>query len=197
MTSVTDILKEHGKWLETSALVIKITKKLNIGERQAYRMINKEWKDKEIVKLSNPDRTVYCGLPEFGPLASGPESSFQEALILRCFKQLDEINEKNSTGNSLQAFQGLCSFIKTLPSHLKNKLDADVQQAKQAFFPYMDAFLLLEELKNSNAYQNNPRLQLVQAIVKRTTYGYVEYLVEKVSMLLHEESERLHEDKEK
>lgn len=64
---------------------------------------------------------------------------------------------------------------------------SQVQQAKQALYPYMDAFLLLEELKSKNAYQNNPRLQLAQTIVKHTAHGYVEYLVDKVSSLLHEQ----------
>jgi len=188
MTSVTDILKQHGKWIETSALVRKITKQLDISPRQAYRLINKAWREKEIVKISNPDRTVFCGLVEFGPLpfSSAPQSSFQEAFLLRCFKQLDQINEKDATGNSLQAFQELCSFIKTLPSALRDKISPDVEQAKQALSPYLDAFLLLEELKNSKAYQDNPKLQVVQALVKRSSHEYVEYLVGRVSSLLHE-----------
>jgi hypothetical protein len=37
--TVADILKIHGKWVETEPLIALITEKLGIRERQAYRKI--------------------------------------------------------------------------------------------------------------------------------------------------------------
>ena len=61
--SVADILKIHGKWIESSQLIDLVVKKLKISQRQAYRYIKK---DKQILKLVLSDRTVLYGLGEFG-----------------------------------------------------------------------------------------------------------------------------------
>lgn len=61
--SVTDILKIHGKWIQSSKFTDLIGKKLKISERQAIRLIKK---DTQILKLVLPDRTVLYGLAEFG-----------------------------------------------------------------------------------------------------------------------------------
>jgi hypothetical protein len=61
--SVADILKIHGKWIESNQFINLVVEKLKIGERQAYRLIKK---DKLILKLVLSDRTVLYGLGEFG-----------------------------------------------------------------------------------------------------------------------------------
>lgn len=193
--TVAKILKEIGKPTETSKLATKVSKERDVSIVQAYRLIKKAWKDNEIKKSPLPDRGVLNYLPEMVIQTSRSKEtlSFQDAFLYRCFKQLDEINEKNVTGNSLQAFQRLCSFINTLPSHLKDKLSPDIQQAKQELSPYMEILKLEEMTINSainSALQNSPGHQPLKVIMEHRAYDYVENLVEKVSMLLHGEFER-------
>ncbi len=189
--TVAKVLKEIGKPTETSKLVTEVSNECNVSTPQAYRLIKKAWKDNEIKKTTLPDRSVLNYLPEMVIQTSRSKEtlSFQDAFLYRCFKQLDEINEKNITGNSIQAFQKLCSFINTLPSHLKDKLSPDIQQAKQELSPYME-LLKLEEMTVNSALQNSSGHQPLKVIMKHRAYEYVENLVEKVSVFLHGEFER-------
>jgi len=61
--SVADILKILGDWTESNKFIELVREKLKISDRQAYRLIKK---DKQILKLVLPDRTVLYGLAEFG-----------------------------------------------------------------------------------------------------------------------------------
>ena len=185
MTSVADILKKHGKWLETSVLVKKISRELHISERQAYRVLNRAWKNREIVKVSNPDRTVYCGLPEFGPLASS-SGRFQEVFLLRCFKLLDRANEKFLKHDYYGAFQELFILVKTLPPHMRDKLEPEVQQVEQKIFS--DILVFSKEYRDHEGdpdYQNR-----VDHMVKGIPLHYVPDLVGKFSAVLHEEFQK-------
>lgn len=71
--SVADILKIHGKWIESSEFIESIRDKLKISERQAYRLVKR---DKQILKLVLSDRTVLYGLPEFGLPSEVKSSKF-------------------------------------------------------------------------------------------------------------------------
>ena len=63
--SVTDILKIHHDWIESTAFVSLVSQKLRVSDRQAYRLIKKE---SGILKSLIPNsRAVIYGLPEFGP----------------------------------------------------------------------------------------------------------------------------------
>jgi hypothetical protein len=57
----------HGKWITAKEFVSQLHDKLEVGERQAYILINKAWKKKEIEKCVLSNRQVIYGLPEFGP----------------------------------------------------------------------------------------------------------------------------------
>lgn len=64
--SVAEILKIHGKFIHGKEFAALVHEKLGVGDRQAYILISKAWKKKEIEKHLLPNRSVIYGLPEFG-----------------------------------------------------------------------------------------------------------------------------------
>jgi len=67
--SVAEILKMHGKWIETSKFTKFVADKLKVTERHAYNLIKKAWGKNEIIKVRlKNSRNVLNGLAEFGPL---------------------------------------------------------------------------------------------------------------------------------
>ncbi|MEM3459207.1 MAG: hypothetical protein QXN36_01275 [Candidatus Bathyarchaeia archaeon] len=98
--SVADILKEHGKWIESSKFLKKVREKLNISERQAYRLIKK---DKLILKLTLQDRRVLYGLAEFGLPTSEAEKP----------SEIELIKEDAVKGNDVEAWNRLVLYADT------------------------------------------------------------------------------------
>jgi len=68
--TVADILKIHGKYVESKQLVSLVAEKMSIDQRQAYRKIKESFQNNDIKKFQLPDRSVLYGLAEFGPLSS-------------------------------------------------------------------------------------------------------------------------------
>lgn len=180
--SVVDILRKHGKWAETQKLVNMVAEELNISDRQAYRKITQAWKNKEIRKIPLPDRSVLCGLPEW-PISTKSSKkkrgalSFQDAFLHRCFKKLDEICTSNQK-HSLQAFLQIRSFIMTLPPSLKEKVRPDLAKAEKSF---------LERNKISLPIKKDLSFMLMHGDEEEIGAPEVDYLVDKISTLLHEQ----------
>lgn len=64
MTSAHDILKGHGDWIQSKDFLALVAEKLELkSERQAYRRVKEDVRNKLIVKLTLPDRRVVYGLP--------------------------------------------------------------------------------------------------------------------------------------
>ena len=76
--TVTAILSAHGKWITRREFVQLVSKKRNIKERQAYNVIKKAVKNKEIKKHILSDRTTLYGLPEFGPPLFKKENKYNK-----------------------------------------------------------------------------------------------------------------------
>jgi hypothetical protein len=71
--SVADILRIHGKWIQTKELVLLVAQKMRISERQAYRLIKK---NKELIRIPLTNRNVIYGLAEFGKPHSHENKQF-------------------------------------------------------------------------------------------------------------------------
>lgn len=82
MTSVADLLREHGKFMESSKLVKAIEKQMKISARQAYRRIGKAESRREVRKIVLPDRCVLYGLPSW-PIDMAPETRQRLAEVPR------------------------------------------------------------------------------------------------------------------
>jgi len=84
--SVADILRKYGKWIQSTPFNELVAKELGISEKQAYRKIKKAWKNKEILKITLPNRNVLYGLPEFGA-SSNEEKPSKEDFLEYCVKK--------------------------------------------------------------------------------------------------------------
>jgi len=182
--SVVDILKKHGKWTETKKLAKIVAKEHNISVRQAYRKISRAWKNKEIRKLTLPDRNVLCGLPEWpfsATTSKKPRGTlrFKDTFLLRCFKKLDEIGSSNLQ-DSVTAFLKLRSFIMTLPPSLKEKIKPDYARTEKSFL----------ERKHLSFPINLDLMLLGRMEREEIGAPEVDYLIDKISTLLHEQLER-------
>ncbi len=137
--TVADILKIHGKWIESKQLISQISQKMAINERQAYRKIKDAFKNGEIKKVLLPNNSVLYGLAEFGPLSSENtlESSdvrtlnFNDAFLYECFNKLDRITRKTDRSPD-KAFRELMFFTATLPNELKEKIKSSQDRAIEA-----------------------------------------------------------------
>ena len=182
--SVADILRKHGKWLETKKLAAMVAKELNIGNRQAYRKINQAWKHKQIRKLTLPDRSVLNGLPEWA-ISTTPSkqpretTSRQDAYLYRCLKKVEEISDAN-LHDSLNAFLELRSFIMTLPPSLKEKVKEDYVLAEKRFLGRKGISLPI----------TRDSMLLHALIGPEIGAPEVEQLIDKVSAALHEQLSR-------
>ena len=78
--SVAEILKIHGKWVESSKLVELIAAKQKISNRYAYSLIKKAGESRQILKVVLPNRNVLYGLAEFG----APDGSSAEETLRLC-----------------------------------------------------------------------------------------------------------------
>jgi hypothetical protein len=63
--SPDEILRKHGKWVESLKFAEIVAQERKVSIRQARNIIKKE--SKKIIKHVFSDRTVIYGLPEFGP----------------------------------------------------------------------------------------------------------------------------------
>src|SRR4030067_2351801 len=63
--SPDEILRKHGKWVESSKFAEIIAEKREVSVRQARNIMKNE--STKIIKHVFSDRTVIYGLPEFGP----------------------------------------------------------------------------------------------------------------------------------
>jgi len=183
--SVADILKKHGRWLETKQLATMVAKELDVSNRQAYRKINQAWKQKQIRKLTLPDRSILNGLPGWAfsttPSRQPREtSSRQEAYLYRCLKKIEEISDANLR-DSVHAFLELRSFIMTLPPSLKEKVKEDYVSAEKRFLGRKGISLPITW--RSMLIHNDPSGSEVGA-------PEVEHLIDKVSAALHEKLSR-------
>lgn len=191
--SATDILREIGKSTETSKLVEKIADELDISERQAYRLLKKAWKNKEIRKATLPDRTRINFLPEWGPLVGFTSETketlnFKEAFLYRCFKQLEEISHQavygpiEMWGEPCKALQELLFFIARLPKEVKDKLKPVKQKILKKVAEKQHKFINED---NKSAYNSEKRNELSEEY-ESECFQAVRILVDKVSTLLHE-----------
>lgn len=128
--SVADILKILGEWTESSKFVDEVAKRLKVSGRQAYRIIKK---DKQILKLVLPDRTVLYGLAEFGlpkSSESAPEvltSLIEKGLLTK--QDLESISTDDFLLTHPELFGGLSPKVRTLTlSMLKLIKELDFQK---------------------------------------------------------------------
>lgn len=173
--SVAEILKIHGRWIETTGLAALVADKLRITERHAYNKIKKAWENKEILKVELPNRSgVLCGLAEFGPLPFKPSLeekaqvktlNFQDAFFYDCFKKLEKIGDLN-TRNSRQAMLQVRSLLMRLPEELREELMPS----------YLKAEKRLWQKWNKEVIGFRPPL---------TGAPQVDYMVREISDLLH------------
>ena len=127
--SVADILKIHGKWVDSKDLVKLVSQKMGIGQREAYRKIKEAVKNGDIKKYQLPNRGVLYGLAEFGPLSSEKKSktskatplSFNDAFLYDSFKKIDKISS-NAEFAPDEALRELLFLIASLPKELKIKI---------------------------------------------------------------------------
>lgn len=119
------MLKLHGKWIRSKEFVSFVREKLNVSERMAHIKIKEAWENKEILKITLPDRTVLYGLPEFGYPKEKTEGvlNFETIFLIECFRELEEISRKASENPALGLNQ-LRAFISKLPKPLKSELKA-------------------------------------------------------------------------
>lgn len=80
--TITDILKIHGKWIDSDALISLVAEKKGISGRQAYRDIKKAVGNRDILKEELPGGRVRYGLVEFGREPS------REAELIRAYAQI-------------------------------------------------------------------------------------------------------------
>jgi hypothetical protein len=165
--SASDILRMHGKWIESNKLIKLVAEKLRVGERQAYRKIKQ---DKQILRIVLPDRKVLYGLAEFG-LPEFEKPSKPNFFIEQCWVELQGISQLNETLsltdlNSLRAWPQLCGFIARLPEPLKQQLKLDAERAETAINQIFQ--------DNDAPWNKNGRVRVV-----------VRTMIDKVSTALH------------
>jgi hypothetical protein len=169
--SVSSILEDMGKPTETSTLVKKVAEVNAISKAQAYREISKAWKNKEIRKVTLPDRSVLNLLPEWNLPTSTHEKeglSFEDYLLYRQFQRLDRIGEENSR-DSVNAMLKVGSLIMTFPKDVKQEVVPCFLKAKRS---------LMKEWKKAEE-QNGCPTTLVGA-------SQVDYVVGAISDALYE-----------
>jgi len=67
MTSVADILRKNGEWMRGEALRKAVEKGLSISTRQTYRKIRYSVDKKQVIRITQPNRTTLYGLPGWPP----------------------------------------------------------------------------------------------------------------------------------
>jgi len=77
--SVGEILKIHGKWIESNQLNKQVAEKLDVSKRHAFSLIKKAYEGKEILRVEVGKYVLY-GLAEFGSII--PEASKPSMLNL-------------------------------------------------------------------------------------------------------------------
>jgi hypothetical protein len=191
--TVADILKIHGKYVESKQFVSLVAEKMSIDERQAYRKIKESFQNNEIKKFQLPDRSVLYGLAEFGPLssekvpkvASARTVNFNDAFLFDCFKKIDKISMNAHDQSPIQVFRELMFLIATFPKELKDKIKPLQDQAigvvtangKRQWEPKYKQFQLFED-----------RLEDPDFELKAVYYPQVLWLIDNVSSILHEYS---------
>lgn len=80
--SVAEILKIHGKWIQSTPFIKFVADKKRITERYAYILIKKAVENHDILRLLLENRTVLYGLTEFGPPQTTSKKQNDESLRL-------------------------------------------------------------------------------------------------------------------
>lgn len=170
--SVADILRQIGKPTQASKLVKKIADELRISERQAYRDIKKAAKYKEIRKVTLPDRSVLCLLPEWTLPTKQPKRTlnFEDAFKYYCLKRLDEIG-RLSILKPVNAFLELRNVIAMFPPTQRIKLEPVFKTT------YKTVAEIQKKMLSPNISPSDMQSK-IRAIVK--------YLIGEVSKVLHE-----------
>lgn len=185
--SVADILKIHGKCVESKEFVKSVSQKMGIGNREAYRKIKEALKNGEIKKYHLPDRGVIYGLAEFGPLNSGKRSKtakatpigFSDAFLYDSFKKIDKINSKAEFAPD-GALRELLFLIATLPKEIKLEIK-----------PLQDR--VIDEVRAKGRGKWEPRFGLLRALASDEPdqeffiecYNQVLFLVNELTSILH------------
>jgi len=152
-----------------------VAKKHKLSEKQAYRRMEANRKNKEIVKVELPGRRTMYGLPKW-PL---PKSKKEELQLLGPYphffwETVSEIKNLLAQKENWEAWTKTLVLIETFP--LKDKMKTDIDQAysrighTQNFKGVVDYIALVEQ----NQYFNTVSRQEIL------------YLLGKMSMLLHE-----------
>jgi hypothetical protein len=107
--SPDEILRNHGRWIESSKFAGIVADQRNVTVRQARNIIKKE--SKGITKHVFSDRTVIYGLPEFGPprLEVSKEknlakSDFYRMLGQQFWKERDKVMQLRLSGSNRELF---------------------------------------------------------------------------------------------
>jgi hypothetical protein len=124
--SVADIIKIHGKCVESKEFIKSVSQKMGIGEREAYRKIKDAVNNGDLKKYQLPDRGVLYGLPEYWPDLSKKKSKaskaiplgFDNAFYYETFKKIDKVNNKVEFAPD-EALRELLFLIATLPKEIK------------------------------------------------------------------------------
>ena len=179
---VANILREAGKPTETSKLVKMLAEKLNITTTHAYRLVKKAWENKEIRKVTLPDRSVLCGLPEwpfptYGSNKLKQTASFQDAFLYKCFNELDKIAKDIINNESGSAYLELKAFQAKQPKTIQDKFQPHFQEYQR-------------KVNNINKVYSGPYLGEGWRIGNSAKRIELLELLSKISEILHEQAEK-------
>jgi hypothetical protein len=133
--TVTAILREHKKWIQTKELVKLIAQKRNVKERQAYNILknaldtNSKFYEKEIIKHIFWDGNVIYGLAEFGPptleksSTEKIEDSFRASLMRHYQKMLAYAEQLYLEGEWWDSRDTLRLLVHELPQPQREKIE--------------------------------------------------------------------------
>jgi hypothetical protein len=185
--SVADILKIHGKCVDSKEFVTSVSQKMGIGPREAYRKIKEAANNGEIKKYQLPNRGGLYGLAEFGPLSSKKKSkapkatplSFSDAFLYESFKKIDNINSKAEFAPD-EALRELLFLIATLPKEIKLEIK-----------PLQDRVIDAVRAKGRGKWE--PRFGLLRALARdepdqeffTECHHQVLFLVNELTSILH------------
>jgi len=127
--SPDEILRNHGRWIESSKFAGIVADQRNVTVRQARNIIKKE--SKKIIKHVFSDRTVIYGLPEFGPprLEVSKEknlakSDFYRMLGQQFWKERDKVMQlrlSSSMQRLFDAWEMTRRFAEILPDSAQKR----------------------------------------------------------------------------
>lgn len=131
--SVAEVLKMYGKWIEASEFASLVADKLYVSERQAYNLVKEAVKDKEVLRVVLPNRSVLYGLPEFGPLTkpTGHDDTAWKEHALQQFSRIrNMINSSRDEDIERVPEETLLCIRTLLPPDMRDRLKPEITELK-------------------------------------------------------------------